>query len=302
MLVWFAAGTALAATVTLSAPMVEAQTGGMVDVPIQLADANGLGAVHWELTYDPRVLAVDQVTKGALAGNNALMEANTKQPGRVVVGLVSLDGMTGEGVLATARFKVVGGAGLATDLMLTNNQAWERESHAEVLVNATAGKVTVAGGLPSWLMPVAIAAAAGLLVLLLFWFLLGRRRKQSAPAYATARVAPSSAAYRAPTSSPPSNVPPTKANVTSSAPPMELPESHKPAASVTNTAAYKSAEEAYFKLKGQAATGRITHEQFEAQLRELMVQDAQGRYWMLGADSGKWYRRDGETWTEAQPY
>jgi hypothetical protein len=27
----------------------------------------------------------------------------------------------------------------------------------------------------------------------------------------------------------------------------------------------------------------------------------EGRYWMLGADSGKWYVHDGQTWVEAAP-
>jgi len=32
-----------------------------------------------------------------------------------------------------------------------------------------------------------------------------------------------------------------------------------------------------------------------------MVEDAQGKFWMLGADSGKWYVHDGQTWVEAEP-
>ena len=47
--------------------------------------------------------------------------------------------------------------------------------------------------------------------------------------------------------------------------------------------------------------GRITREQFDAALKDLMVQDAQGRWWMLGAESGKWYTHDGKNWVEAQP-
>jgi hypothetical protein len=32
-----------------------------------------------------------------------------------------------------------------------------------------------------------------------------------------------------------------------------------------------------------------------------MLQDAQGRWWMLGPDTGKWHVHDGTTWVEAQP-
>lgn len=65
---------------------------------------------------------------------------------------------------------------------------------------------------------------------------------------------------------------------------------------------YKNAEDAYFKLRGQFDTGRLTQDQFDEKLRELMVQDSQGRYWMLGADSGKWYFYDGAKWVQGEPY
>ncbi|MDE3091655.1 MAG: collagenase, partial [Chloroflexota bacterium] len=64
---------------------------------------------------------------------------------------------------------------------------------------------------------------------------------------------------------------------------------------------FRQAEEQYFRLKGQVETGRITREQFDAAHKQLMVQDAQGRYWMLGPDSGKWYVHDGQTWVESTP-
>ncbi|MBI5305454.1 MAG: PD40 domain-containing protein [Chloroflexi bacterium] len=63
---------------------------------------------------------------------------------------------------------------------------------------------------------------------------------------------------------------------------------------------FQRAEDEYFRLKGQLATGRITQEQFDAAVKELLIQDAQKRYWMLGPDSGKWYVHDGTTWVEAQ--
>lgn len=66
--------------------------------------------------------------------------------------------------------------------------------------------------------------------------------------------------------------------------------------------AFRKSEEEYFRLRGQFATGRMTREQFEAALNELMVQDAQGRYWMLGVDSGKWYVHQGNNWVEANPF
>lgn len=65
---------------------------------------------------------------------------------------------------------------------------------------------------------------------------------------------------------------------------------------------YRRAEDEYFRLRGQFDTGRVTQEQFDEKLRELMQQDPQGRYWMLGADSGKWYYYDGAKWVQGNPY
>lgn len=64
---------------------------------------------------------------------------------------------------------------------------------------------------------------------------------------------------------------------------------------------FQQVEREYFRLKGQLAAGQITHEQFEAALRPLMFQDAQGRYWMIGVDSGKWHLYDGQQWQQTNP-
>ncbi|MBI4671921.1 MAG: hypothetical protein HY741_09690 [Chloroflexi bacterium] len=295
-LLWLAIPIVRAATVTVSAPTVEAQADGAVDVPIQLAGAQGLGALHIELVYDPRVLTPETVTRGALAGMNALVESNTKQAGRVVIGVVSLDGISGDGAVATVRFRVVGNAGQSSALTFENNQAWERASHAEVLVNSQPGQVTIAAGLPSWLVPALIGLGVLLVSLLVLIFFVRRRKPAPQPAYAQPIYAPPQTYTPPPApAAPPSTFPSRSAPP----PPMQLPESKMPAP--PNAAAFQRAEDEYFELKGQMATGRITHEQFEAQLRELMVQDAQGRYWMLGADTGKWYVHDGTQWIEREP-
>lgn len=64
---------------------------------------------------------------------------------------------------------------------------------------------------------------------------------------------------------------------------------------------FKKAEDEYFRLKGQLAAGRITQAQFEAALKDLAFQDALGRFWNLGPDSGKWYMHVGQNWVESDP-
>ncbi len=64
---------------------------------------------------------------------------------------------------------------------------------------------------------------------------------------------------------------------------------------------FKKMEDEFFRLKGQVVAGRITQEQFEAELKKLTIQDSQGRDWQMGAERGKWYLRVGENWVEADP-
>ncbi|MBI5652362.1 MAG: hypothetical protein HZC40_18240 [Chloroflexi bacterium] len=65
---------------------------------------------------------------------------------------------------------------------------------------------------------------------------------------------------------------------------------------------FQAVENEYFRLKGMRVAGRLTQEQYDAALKQLPVQDAQGRYWMLGVEDSQWYVHDGKTWVAANPY
>jgi len=65
---------------------------------------------------------------------------------------------------------------------------------------------------------------------------------------------------------------------------------------------FKKSEDEYFVLRGKRELGRITPAEFEAALHDLMLEDTQGRNWMLGVDSGKWFVHGGQSWVEADPY
>ena len=65
---------------------------------------------------------------------------------------------------------------------------------------------------------------------------------------------------------------------------------------------FRQAEERYFSLRGQLDTGRITRAQFDEAMAQLMLHDPQGRYWALGADTGRWNVFQSGAWVEAAPY
>lgn len=57
----------------------------------------------------------------------------------------------------------------------------------------------------------------------------------------------------------------------------------------------------FFELKGKLAVGQIQEEEFKRELERLRFQDAHGRWWMIGAQSGRWYYYDGARWLLGDP-
>lgn len=64
---------------------------------------------------------------------------------------------------------------------------------------------------------------------------------------------------------------------------------------------YPEIEARYRELKAQFDAGMLTEDAFKAQLAELMLQDDQGRWWIIGYETGDWYVYEGEQWVRAVP-
>ncbi len=60
-------------------------------------------------------------------------------------------------------------------------------------------------------------------------------------------------------------------------------------------------ESRFFELKGKLTVGQIADDDFKREMEKLRFQDPQGRWWMLGAQSGRWYFYDGARWQLGQP-
>jgi hypothetical protein len=63
----------------------------------------------------------------------------------------------------------------------------------------------------------------------------------------------------------------------------------------------KETEKAFIKLKGKFRRGKISRERFVDGLKKLRFMDDEGRFWMIGARSGKWYFFEGKDWVESDP-
>jgi len=63
----------------------------------------------------------------------------------------------------------------------------------------------------------------------------------------------------------------------------------------------QEAEKKYKDLKAQHLAGKLNDAAFEAEAGKLRLQDAQGRWWQIGVQTGEWYMHDGQKWNKAKP-
>jgi hypothetical protein len=61
---------------------------------------------------------------------------------------------------------------------------------------------------------------------------------------------------------------------------------------------FKQAEKRFKQLKAQFEARTLTETEFRAQLEELMIQDEQGSWWMIGYETELWYRHNGTNWVQ----
>ena len=64
---------------------------------------------------------------------------------------------------------------------------------------------------------------------------------------------------------------------------------------------FQGADRRYEELKRQRDAGSISEEEFDEQLKNLMVQDESGRWWVKSRKSGEWHYNDGSSWIVGTP-
>jgi len=64
---------------------------------------------------------------------------------------------------------------------------------------------------------------------------------------------------------------------------------------------YKEVEVAFESLRRQFREKAISRREYIDRLKKLRLKDSQGRFWMIGAQSGKWYYFDGRDWVPSDP-
>jgi len=64
---------------------------------------------------------------------------------------------------------------------------------------------------------------------------------------------------------------------------------------------FKDVEDTFEQLKKEFRQGVIQRGEFIEKLKKLKIKDKDGRFWMIGAQSGKWYYFDGKNWILSDP-
>jgi hypothetical protein len=113
-------------------------------VPIYLERAINVGSLEFVLLYEPAVLRVSQIEGGALA-SNALIESSDGSPGRVWVGMIDVNGMSGDGPVAVITFTIVGDQESASPLTLQSVSAHDATTLLDFITEASAGGFAVKG-------------------------------------------------------------------------------------------------------------------------------------------------------------
>ncbi len=118
--------------------------GGDIEVPIKVTGAVDIGALGIELSYDPAVIEAIEVSAGPLAAGG-MLQSNLETPGRVMIGLISTAGISGDDIVATVTLRPVSGGGGSSPLLLTNIEAYHVETERELQSVVQAGKYVAPG-------------------------------------------------------------------------------------------------------------------------------------------------------------
>jgi hypothetical protein len=64
---------------------------------------------------------------------------------------------------------------------------------------------------------------------------------------------------------------------------------------------FREAEATYNLLRERFEQRKISAQEFADSLKQLRIKDEQGRFWVIGAQSGNWYAFENGEWVEAKP-
>ena len=113
-----------------------------IEVPVYLTGATNVGSLEFVLVYEPSVLEVVGVEKGALA-RTALIDSGSRTAGRLWTAVIDTNGISGNGPVAVVSFNVVGNGVERISLTLESVYAYNATSLLDIVTEASAGSFTL---------------------------------------------------------------------------------------------------------------------------------------------------------------
>jgi hypothetical protein len=158
---------------------VELEVDATEGIPILVQGSPGSVALHVEITYDPAALQWVSLDNGEQLSSNSLAEVNPDTPGRVIIGIATLDEIAGSGTVLMPRFQMLAADGVTVTVTvgLENVAGWDADGF-DILIETRDGQLAVSGaggGFPLWIIIVVAVVALALIG----WYLSWRRSSKA---------------------------------------------------------------------------------------------------------------------------
>ena len=118
-------------------------TGSQALIPIHITNAEELGEMNLEVTFDPSVLQFSSVDLGDIS-KNGIIEATETRPGTIGINLVDDAGISQDGDLLKLKFDVIGNDGTSSTVSITPKGIYNLDKN-DIPAESSSGKITVTG-------------------------------------------------------------------------------------------------------------------------------------------------------------
>ena len=141
ILLAFAAPAAAGTTVSIDAPEF---VSGTFDVEIGIEDVENLKSGHFNLSFDPDVVEPTVIRNGEIGGVSVTADGDTddSSPVNITVSVTGVGGVSGDGCLATIRFRAVGADDASISLNLSDGNLTDTAGN-RIDAEWTGGTVTI---------------------------------------------------------------------------------------------------------------------------------------------------------------
>ena len=92
---------------------------GTAKIDIMVENAPQIGAIQFDLFYDPKTIEITKVSTGKLTSEAIIVENVDNLNGKATIGIISLNGFSGKGSISTLHVNIQGSKGDTSELKLS---------------------------------------------------------------------------------------------------------------------------------------------------------------------------------------